>query len=88
MTKRAVDLSTEVLAALGARAARAAAQNAQKSGLIVTGTIDMYQNGQAKSSLAQLHPSGTVTIVHKSDQTSTDQTSSKEKLPLAKKDPQ
>jgi hypothetical protein len=80
MTKRAIDLSTEVLAAMGAKAARAAAQNAQKAGLIVTGTVDMYHEGQAASSLAQLHPSGTVTIVQKDNRTSP-----KEGLPVAKR---
>jgi hypothetical protein len=63
MAKRAIDLSTEELAAMGARAARLAAQGAQKAGLIVTGTIDVYEEEQTRSTLAQLHPSGTVTLV-------------------------
>ncbi len=63
MAKRAVDLSVEELAAMGAKAARLAVQNAQRAGLTITGTIDTYQEGQAASSLAQLHPSGTVTLV-------------------------
>jgi hypothetical protein len=63
MAKRAADLSVEELAAMGAKAARLAVQRAQKAGLTITGTVDTYEEGQAASSLAQLHPSGTVTLV-------------------------
>jgi hypothetical protein len=63
MTKRAVDLSVQELAAMGAKAARLAVHASQAAGLVVTGTIDVYEAGQAASSLAQLHPSGTVTLV-------------------------
>jgi hypothetical protein len=70
MAKRAVDLSVEELAAMGARAARLAAQDAQKAGLIVTGTSDVYEEGQARSTLAQLHPTGAVTLVKEAGGTS------------------
>jgi hypothetical protein len=63
MTKRVIDLSTEELAAMGAKAARAAAQRAQTDGLAITGTVTIYERGQANTTLAQLHPSGTVTLV-------------------------
>jgi hypothetical protein len=48
---------------MGAKAARRAAQDALTSGLTITGTIDSYEQGQAASSLAELHPSGVVTLV-------------------------
>jgi hypothetical protein len=70
MAKRAVDLSVEELAAMGARAARVAAQDAQKAGLIVTGTVDTFEEGQARSALAQLHPTGTVTLVKEAGEAS------------------
>ena len=70
MAKRAVDLSVEELAAMGARAARLAAQDAQKAGLIVTGTSEVYEEGQARSTLAQLHPTGAVTLVKEAGGTS------------------
>ncbi len=63
MAKRAVDLSIDELATIGAKAARLAVQKARKMGLVVTGTVDTYKNSQAASSLAQLQPSGTVTLV-------------------------
>jgi hypothetical protein len=65
MAKRAIDLSMEELAAMGAKAARAAAQNAQRAGADITGTVTTYEGKHAISSLAQLHPSGTVTLVRK-----------------------
>jgi hydroxyethylthiazole kinase-like sugar kinase family protein len=62
MRKRAVDLSLEELAAMGANAALSAAKKAQDAGLVVTGTVDFIEDGQAVSSLAQRHPSsGAVT---------------------------
>ena len=67
MSKKATDLSVEELAAMGAKAARLAARDAQKAGLTLTGTIDSYDNNQAKSSMAQLRPSGTVTLVRPAD---------------------
>jgi hypothetical protein len=67
MAKRAVDLSVEELAAMGAKAARLAVQSAQRLGVTVTGTIDTYQEGQAVSSLAQLLPSGAVTLVEQGE---------------------
>jgi hypothetical protein len=63
MRKRAVDLPLEELAAMGANAALRAAKEAQDAGLVVTGTVDSLENGQAVSSLAQRHPSGTVTLL-------------------------
>ena len=62
MRKRAVDLSIEELAVLGANAALRAANEAQAAGLIVTGTVDFLEKGQPISSLAERHPSGAVTI--------------------------
>jgi len=55
---------------MGARAARLAAQDAQKAGLIVTGTSEVYEEGQARSTLAQLHPTGAVTLVKEAGGTS------------------
>jgi uncharacterized membrane protein YgdD (TMEM256/DUF423 family) len=63
MAKRAIDLSIEELAAIGAKAAHAAAQNSQRAGMDVTGTVTTYERKHATSSLAQLHPSGNVTLV-------------------------
>jgi hypothetical protein len=65
MTKRAVDLTLEELAALGGKAARQAVSKAQQRGLTVTGTVDFFNGEQSISSLAQLLPSGTVTLVEK-----------------------
>lgn len=65
MGKRAVDLTLEELAALGGKAARQAVSKAQQRGLLVTGTVDFFDGKQAVSSLAQLEPSGTVTLVEK-----------------------
>ena len=62
MSKRAVDLSIEELAALGANAALLAAKEAQAAGLIVTGTVDFLEKGKPRSSLAERHPSGAVTL--------------------------
>jgi len=63
MSKRAVDLSVAELAALGANAALRAAKDAQDAGLPVTGAVDFLEDGQAVSSLAERHPSGTVTLL-------------------------
>jgi hypothetical protein len=64
MRKRAVDLSLEELAVMGANAALRASKRAQDAGLIVTGTVDFREGGQAVSSLAQRHPSsGAVTLL-------------------------
>ncbi len=62
MSKRAGDLSLEELAALGANAALQAAKRAADAGLSVTGTVDFLEDGQAKSSIAERHPSGTITL--------------------------
>jgi hypothetical protein len=62
MRKRAVDLSLEELAAMGANAALKAAKDAEEAGLVVTGTVDFLEEGQAVSSLAERHPTGTVTL--------------------------
>ena len=67
MSKRAVDLSLEELAALGANAALRAAQKAQEAGLAVVGTVDFLEDGQAVSSLAERHPSGSVTLLSRTD---------------------
>lgn len=67
MTKRAIDLSVEELAAMGAKAARLAALKSQSAAQVITGTIDVFEDGKAASSLAQLLPSGTVTLVRMSD---------------------
>jgi hypothetical protein len=63
MKKRAVDLSLEELAAMGANAALRAANDARDAGLIVTGTVDFLEDGQAVSALAERQPSGTVTLL-------------------------
>jgi hypothetical protein len=67
MAKRAVDLSIDELAAMGAKAARAAAQESQHAGLTLTGSVTTYDETQPASVLAQLHPSGTVTFVRHAD---------------------
>jgi hypothetical protein len=63
MTKRAVDLSLEELAAMGANAALRAANVARDAGLVVTGTVDFVDGDQPISSLAERQPSGTVTLL-------------------------
>jgi hypothetical protein len=63
MTKRAVDLSLQELAAMGANAALKAAREAQETGLVVTGTVDFVEGDQTQSSLAERQPSGTVTLL-------------------------
>lgn len=63
MTKRAADLSLQELAAMGANAALRAANEARDAGLVVTGTVDFLEDGQAVSSLAERHPSGAVTLL-------------------------
>jgi hypothetical protein len=63
MRKRAVDLSLEELAAVGADAALRAAKKAQDAGLVLTGTVDFLEDGQAVSSLAQRHPSRGITLL-------------------------
>ena len=63
MRKRAVDLSLEELAAMGANAALQAAQKAQDAGLAVTGTVDFLEDGRVVSSLAERRPSGAVTLL-------------------------
>jgi hypothetical protein len=63
MSKRAVDLRLQQLATLGADAALRAAKKAQDASLVVTGTVDFFEDGQAVSSLAERHPSGTVTLI-------------------------
>jgi len=67
MAKRAADLSLEELAALGAKAAQQAVAKARQHGLVITGTVDYFDGDQSVSSLAQLHPSGTVTLVELSE---------------------
>jgi len=65
MTKRASDLTIGELAAMGAKAARAAMRTAQEAGLAVTGVVKTYEDGEPTSRLAVRQPSGTVTLVHK-----------------------
>ncbi len=48
---------------MGARAARFEVERARRAGLSVMGVIDTFQNDQAVSTMAQLHPSGTVTLI-------------------------
>ena len=63
MSKRAVDLSLEQLAAMGADAALRAANAASGAGLAVAGTVDFVDDDQPISSLAERQPSGTVTLL-------------------------
>ena len=63
MSKRAVDLSLEELAAVGAKAALRAANAARDAGLVVTGTVDFDEGDQSRSSLAERQPSGAVTLL-------------------------
>jgi hypothetical protein len=63
MRKRAVDLSLEELAAMGANAALKAAQKAHDAGLPVTGTVDVLKNGRVVASLAERRPSGMVALL-------------------------
>jgi hypothetical protein len=61
MRKRAVDLSLEELAAMGANAALTAAQRSYNAGLSVAGTADIVEDGSVVPSLVQRRPSGIVT---------------------------
>lgn len=70
MGKRAVDLTLEELAALGGKAARQAVAKAQQRGLTVTGTVEFFDGQQSVSSLAELQPSGTVTLVEAGEEKS------------------
>jgi hypothetical protein len=63
MSKRAVDLSLEELAAMGANAALRASNAASDAGLTVGGTVDFADDDQPISSLAERQPSGTVTLL-------------------------
>jgi hypothetical protein len=63
MRKRAVDLSLEELATVGANAALKAAQKAQDAGLAVSGTVDFLEDGRIVSSLAERLPSGAVSLL-------------------------
>jgi hypothetical protein len=83
MTKRVIDLSLEELAAMGAKAARAAAQRSQRGGTVVTGTVTTYEQKRSRSVLAQLHPSGTVTFVRKDDEAVAPETATKTALDKA-----
>jgi hypothetical protein len=65
MSKRAVDLSAAELSAMGAKAARLAAQKSQAAGQVVTGTVEVFEGGGKTAALAQLLPSGTVALVEK-----------------------
>jgi hypothetical protein len=63
MRKRAVDLSLEELAAMGANAALKAAEKARDAGLAVTGTVDFRDDDRIVSLLAERSPSGTVALL-------------------------
>ncbi len=63
MRNRAVDLSLEELAAMGANAALKAVQKAQDAGLIVTGTVNVVKDGRIVSSLAEQRPSGAIALL-------------------------
>jgi hypothetical protein len=63
MSKRAVDLSLEQLATMGANAALRAANAASDAGLTMAGTVDFVDEDQPISSLAERQPSGTVTLI-------------------------
>jgi hypothetical protein len=63
MEKRAVDLSLDELAAMGAHAALSASREPQDAGWAVTGTVDFSEDGQSVSVLAERHPSGTVRLL-------------------------
>jgi hypothetical protein len=76
MSKRAIDLSLEELSAMGAKAARLAVQKSQAAGQVVTGTVNVFEAGAATSVLAQLLPSGTVTLVQTDEGRSTRATGS------------
>ena len=84
MGKRAGDLSIGELAAMGAKAARAAVRAAQSAGLPVTGVVTTYEEGEATASLAVLHPSGTVTRVRKAEKSRADALPPAEKRGVAK----
>ena len=83
MTKRVIDLSLGELAAVGAKAARAAAQRSQRAGAVVTGTVTTYEQKSTRSALAQLHPSGTVTFVRNDDEAVAPETATKTALDKA-----
>jgi len=68
MSKRVVDISIEELAAMGAKAARAAVQRSRAAGQVVTGTVRVFERGKATSVLAQQLPSGTVTRVKQAEE--------------------
>jgi hypothetical protein len=63
MRKRAVDLTLEELAAMGANAALKAAQKARNAGLTVIGTVDFLEDGHIVSSFAERSPSGGVVLL-------------------------
>jgi hypothetical protein len=81
MTKRVIDLSVEELAAMGAKAARLAVLKSQSADQVITGTVDVFEHGKAASSLAQLLPSGTVTLVRMSERNPTSNASASAKSP-------
>lgn len=67
MSKRAVDLSLEELAAMGASAALKSARKTYGAGLTVVGTIDVVQAGRVVSTLAQRSSAGTITALNEAE---------------------
>ena len=63
MNKRAVDLSLEELAAMGANAALQAANEARDAGLTVVGGAEVRLGDKLAPALMQRHPSGIVTLL-------------------------
>lgn len=72
MSKRAVDLSLEELAAMGANAALKSAQQAYGAGLAVVGTVDVVHADRVVSTLAQRSPSGAITPLSETEATDRD----------------
>jgi hypothetical protein len=63
MNKRAVDLSLEELAAMGANAALKGSNDARAAGLAAVGVAEVRQDGCVAPALVQRHPSGIVTLL-------------------------
>ena len=61
MNKRAIDLSLEELAAMGANAALKAANDARDADLAVTGVAEVRQGDRVTQAIVQRRPSGIVT---------------------------
>ena len=70
MPKRAIDLTWEELAVLGANAALEAAQDAQAAGLSIVGAVNFQEKDRLFSVLAEREPSGKVSLVNAADRVS------------------